>query len=99
MRTLYVTYPGDANTRFDRKYYVAAHLPLVLESWSKYGLETVAAFFPDGTGEGTIAICVCTFRDEGAIRASFAAPEASEIMADIAHFTDAKPSQSLGTPL
>ena len=99
MQTLYVTYPGDANTRFDRQYYVERHLPLVLESWRKYGLMTVAAFFPEGAGEGTIAICVCAFRDEESIRASFAAPETGEVMEDISRFTDAKPSQSLGIAL
>ena len=99
MQVLYVTYPGDANTRFDRKYYVDKHLPLVLESWRKYGLEAVAAFFPEGAGAGTIAICVCTFRDEQAIRVSFDAPEAREVMADIPRFTDGKPSQNLGKPL
>ena len=99
METLYVTYPGDANTRFNRSYYVRTHLPLVLESWRKYGLETVAAFFPEGSGEGTIAICVCNFRDEQSIRESFAGSEALEVMADIPNFTDAKPSQSLSSPL
>ena len=99
MQTLYVTYPGDANTRFDRSYYVGTHLPLVLESWRKYGLETVAAFFPEGSGAGTIAICVCSFRVERGIRDSFAGPEAREVMADISNFTDAKPSQSLSSPL
>ncbi len=99
MQTLYVSYPGDTNTRFDRKYYVDAHLPLVLKSWRKYGLETVAAFFPEGAGEGTVAICVCTFRNEEGVRASFAAPEAREVMADIPHFTEAKPNQFLATLL
>ena len=99
MQELYVTYPGDASTRFDRQYYVEKHLPLVLKSWRKYGLMTVAAFFPEGTGEGTIAICVCAFRDEGGVRASLTAPEAREVMEDVPRFTDAKPSQSLGIAL
>ena len=99
MQTLYVTYPGDANTRFDRSYYVSTHLPLVLESWRKYGLETVAAFFPEGSGAGTIAICVCSFRGEQGIRDSFAGPEAREVMAYIPNFSDALPSQSLSSPL
>ncbi len=30
MTIVYVTYAGDAATRFDREYYVAHHLPLVL---------------------------------------------------------------------
>lgn len=99
MQTLYVTYPGKADTRFDRKYYVETHLPLVLESWRKYGLETAAAFFPEGGGEGMIALCVCVFLEEQGIRTAFAAPEAGTVMADIVQFTDAKPGQYLGTPL
>ena len=99
MQMLYVTYPGDASTRFDRQYYVERHLPLVVKSWRQYGLMTVAAFFPEGAGEGTIAICVCTFQDEEGIRTSFAAPEAREVMEDVSRFTDAKPSQSLGVAL
>ena len=99
MPILYVTYPGDVGARFDREYYVKTHLPLVMESWRKYGLETVAAFFPEGSGEGTIAICACSFRDETAIRESFAAPEACKVMDDIAHFTNAIPSQNLLTSL
>ena len=99
MQTLYVTYPGDASTRFNRQYYVEKHLPLVLRSWRKYGLMTVAAFFPEGAGEGTIAICVCSFQDEDGIRAAFAAPEAREVMGDISRFTEAKPGQSLGIAL
>ena len=35
MTTMYVTYPGDAGTRFDRDYYVRHHLPLVIECWSR----------------------------------------------------------------
>lgn len=32
MTTMYVIYPGDAATRFDRVYYVRAHLPLVMQA-------------------------------------------------------------------
>lgn len=99
MTTLLVSYPGDAHTRFDRDYYVSTHLPLVMEAWKPYGLETLAAFFPAGDGAGTVAICVCGFRDERAIEDSIAAPQTQSVMADIAHFTDAKPSQSHSTPL
>ncbi len=99
VQELYGTCPENASTRIDRQYHVEKHLPLVLKSWRKYGLSTVAAFFPEGSGEGTIAICVCTFRNEEGVRASFTAPEAREVMVDIRAFTDAKPSQSLGSAL
>lgn len=94
MTTLYVTYPGDAGTRFDRDYYVAGHMPLVMACWEPYGLESCAAFFPPVDGAGTIAICECKFRDEAALKAALAAPETPRVMADLPKFTDAKPAQS-----
>ena len=99
MTTVFVTYPGNADMRFDRDHYVRVHLPLVMETWSRYGLESVAAFFPAGNGAGTIAICTCSFRDEAAVHAAFRSPEAERVMADIPSFTDSKPLQSLAAPL
>ena len=99
MTTLFVTYPGDARTRFDREYYVSKHLPLVQEAWGPHGLETIAAFFPSGEGAGTVAVCVCGFRDEAALQAALGSPQTPRVMADVAHFTDAKPSQSRAVPL
>ena len=99
MTRIYVTYPGDAGTRFDRDYYVGKHLPLVLEAWRPYGLETVAAFFPAGDGAGTICICECVFRDDAAVRAAFASPQTGPVMADVKHFTDATPAQLRAAPL
>ncbi len=99
MTRVFVTYPGDAGTRFDRDYYVHRHLPLVLEAWRPYGLETVAAFFPCGDGAGTICICECVFRDDAAVKASVAAPHTGLVMADVKNFTDAIPSQLQATPL
>ena len=99
MKTVFVTYPGDSTTRFDRQYYVEKHLPLVTEAWGPYGMQSIAAFFPNGTGEGTIAVCVCVFRDDEAISASLRAPETKAVMADVSQFTDAKPTQLQAAPL
>lgn len=99
MTTLFVTYPGDAGTRFDRDYYVATHLPLVRDAWGPYGLETAEALFPPGEGAETIAVCVCQFRDEAAVDAALAAPQTAGVMADVRHFTDATPSQRRAAPL
>ena len=95
MTILYVTYPGDATTRFDRDYYVRQHLPLVMRCWGPLGLEGCAAFWPAEDGGGTIAIAECRFRDEAAMRAALASPETPHVMADVIRFTDAKPAQSL----
>lgn len=91
---LYVTYEGTPETRFDRAYYVEHHLPLVMQSWERYGLEGVAAFFPATERSGTIAICECRFRDEDAIAAAFGSPETPTVMADVPRFTDAVPSRA-----
>lgn len=90
---IYVTYPGDADSRFDRDYYVHKHLPLVMKAWQAYGLESVAAFFPAVKQLGTIAICECRFHDEAAVHDAFASPEAAAVMADVAHFTDIEPQR------
>ena len=93
MITVFVTYPGTASTRFDREYYVEKHLPLVGRVWGPLGLESSAAFFPSGDGSGTIAVCVCQFRNELALRASLEDPATKSVMDDVQHFTDAKPVQ------
>ncbi len=93
MATVFVTYPGTSSTRFDRKYYVEQHLPLVTRVWQPHGLESIAAFFPSGDGHGTIAVCVCKFRDELALSASLQDPHTKSVMDDVTHFTDAKPVQ------
>ena len=95
MTTMYVTYAGDAATRFDREYYVRHHLPLVAACWTPLGLQSCAAFWPADDGAGTIAIAECRFRDEAALRAALASPETPRVMADVARFTDAQPAQSL----
>ncbi|HVJ34090.1 MAG TPA: EthD family reductase [Terriglobia bacterium] len=97
--TVYVTYEGSSDSRFDRRYYVEHHLPLVMEAWQRHGLESVAAFFPSPTQVGTIAICECRFRDETAIAAAFSSPETTDVMADVAKFTDLAPIRFRAVPL
>lgn len=99
MTTMIVTYPGDAGTRFDRDYYVRTHLPLVMEAWGRYGLEGAEAFFPPDGGTSTIAVCICRFRDEAALRAALASPQSGPVMEDVVRFTDAAPSQGRVVPV
>ena len=93
MTTVFVTYPGLPTTRFDRKYYVEKHLPLVSRVWGPLGLQSIGAFFPNDDSSGTIAICICEFRDELALSASLHDPGTKSVMDDVQHFTDAKPIQ------
>ena len=99
MTTVFVTYPGDASTPFDRDYYTRVHVPLVMEAWGLHGLRSCAAFFPVKEGGGTIAVAVCEFRDEAALQAALASPDTPRVMADVATFTTAKPSQRRAVPV
>lgn len=90
---VYVSYQGTPETRFDRDYYVKHHIPLVIRSWQPHGLESAAAFFPALDEAGTIAICELRFRDADALAAAMAAPETQAVMADVAHFTEIKPTR------
>jgi uncharacterized protein (TIGR02118 family) len=97
--TVYVTYAGSAQARFDRTWYVERHLPLVMASWSQYGLEGVTAFFPASQQAGTLAICECRFRDQAAFDAAFNSPQTPAVMADVARFTDITPQRARAVAL
>ena len=99
MTTVYITYPATTSTRFERDYYSKEHLPLVKRHWAKYGLRDLEVLYPEHADSAILAICVCTFRDDAAVTASFASPEAVEVMQDIGKFTDATPLQSRAVPL
>ena len=94
MTTVFVTYAGDASTRFDRDYYVRVHVPLVVEAWGPHGLRSCVAFFPADAGGPTIAAAICEFRDEAALQAALRSAATPRVMADVEQFTDAKPVQS-----
>ena len=99
MVIMYVTYAGDARTRFDRDHWLNVHFPLVRECWGPHGLVSVAGFFPSGDGAGLMAICPCVFRDEAAMKAALAAPESKRVMDDVKNVTDVEPKRSLAKPM
>ena len=99
MTTVVIAYAGNGSTRFDRTYYSAEHLPLVMSCWEQYGLRSVAAFYPEDDGRGTIAICLCVFSNEDAVKTSFASEGTRKVMDDIVNFTDATPFQWQTSPL
>ena len=99
MITMYVTYAGDAGTRFDRGHWIDVHLPLVRECWGPHGLVSVAGFFPEGDGGGLIAVAPCVFRDEAAMETALASQETKRVMADVKNVTDVSPQRARAVPL
>lgn len=88
MTTVIIAYRADASAKFDRAYYVEAHLPLVRDAYGPLGLESIDTFFPVEAGGGTIALAICQFRDDAAAKTAFGSPRASELKADLANFTN-----------
>ncbi len=99
MITMYVTYAGDADTKFDREHWINVHLPMVREAWKPHGLLSAGGFFPLGDGGGLIAICPCVFRDEAAMEAALASPATKRVMDDVQKVTAVVPARSRAVPL
>ncbi len=91
MTTFLVTYPTSAGARFDVGYYLSQHLPLVRESWARYGLTEAKALIPDETVAAYAAVAVLDFRDGAALDAALASPEAAAVFGDVANFTEIAP--------
>lgn len=96
---VYVAYQGRPQEHFDRDYYIKIHLPLAMKHWEKYGLLGLNAFYPADERNGTVALCECVFRDEAALEAAFASPEAAEVMADVSRFTAIAPRRARAVAL
>lgn len=99
MITVYVTYEGAPDARFDRDYWLNHHFPLVRRSWGPLGLEELWAFFPGQEDTKVVAIALCLFRDEASLLAAFAPSASREVMDDVKRFTDILPQQTRAEPL
>lgn len=88
-------YPADSGTKFDVEYYLQKHMPLVKERWASYGLKASQVLrgtsMADGSTPGYRMMAVLTFNSIENYKNAGKA-HGREIFADIANFTDAKPS-------
>ena len=96
--TVFVLYPYGA--KFDMKYYLEHHMPLVLEKWSPFGLQRYEVVnFTNGlqgldldqtkTPYGTVAI-LHWHDTEGMAQGVKSEPE-SKVFADVPNFSDKSP--------
>lgn len=105
MTSVFVLYPVEA--KFNMDYYVKTHMPMIesygiacsysmlsltlSRSWKKYGLISweVLSFGVDDTYQAGARI---EWESSEAVEAAASGPEATELMGDIVHYTDAKPT-------
>ena len=89
-----VLYPNGADTKFDVEYYATKHMPMVKQKCGPACRSIAVDYGIVGAEPGTKPAFICigylTFESSGAFGKAFG-PHATEIMADIPNFTNAKP--------
>ncbi len=94
-----VIYPAHDGARFDANYYRSTHIPLVMKV-----MKATSVILIEGVPMGTTAapyamIAHFQFASAEAIQAALANPAMAELRADVATFTDIKPTVMLGKSL
>jgi uncharacterized protein (TIGR02118 family) len=90
-----VMYPNAPQARFDHTYYRDKHMPMVQQKLGahlkSYSVDKGLAGAAPGEPAAYVAMCHMIFESVAAFQAGFG-PHAKEIMADVANYTDVKPT-------
>ena len=97
--SLNVIYPNHAGARFDIAYYRATHIPLAMKVMKADRVILIEGV-PMGSSAAPFAmIAHFQFASSEALQAGLANPAMAEVRADVATFTDIKPTVMLGKSL
>ena len=94
--SLNVHYPNQDGARFDTSYYRSSHIPLAMKV-----MKAASVLLIEGVPMGSAAapytmIAHFQFAASEALTAALANPAMAEVRADVARFTDIKPTVMLG---
>ena len=97
--SLNVLYPNQDGARFDTSYYRSTHIPLAMKV-----MKATTVILIEGVPMGSAAapyamIAHFQFASSEALTAALANPAMAEVRADVARFTDIKPTVMLGKSL
>jgi uncharacterized protein (TIGR02118 family) len=98
--SLNVIYPNHDGARFDASYYRSTHIPLAMKV-----MKAASVMLIEGVPMGSAAtapyamIAHFQFASAEAVKTALADPGMAEVRADIAKFTDIKPTVMLGKSL
>jgi uncharacterized protein (TIGR02118 family) len=97
--SLNVLYPNHDGARFDTSYYRSTHIPLAMKV-----MKAASVILIEGVPMGSAAapyamIAHFQFASSEALTAALANPAMAEVRADVARFTDIKPTVMLGKSL
>ena len=97
--SLNVIYPNHDGARFDTSYYRSTHIPLAMKVMKAARVILIEGV-PMGSAPAPYAmIAHFQFASSEALKAALANPAMAEVRADVATFTDIKPTVMLGKSL
>jgi uncharacterized protein (TIGR02118 family) len=94
--SLNVIYPNHSGARFDVAYYRAKHIPLAMTVMKADTVMLIEGVPTDAAAPPYAMIAHFEFASAEALKAALSRPEMAEVRADIATFTDIKPTIMLG---
>jgi uncharacterized protein (TIGR02118 family) len=94
-----VIYPNHDGARFDANYYRSSHIPLVMKVMKATSVLLIEGVPMGGSPAPYAMIAHFKFASSEAIQAALADPAMAELRADVAKFTDIKPTVMLGQSL
>ena len=97
--SLNVIYPKHEGAKFDTSYYKSTHIPMAMKVMKAVSV-TLIEGVPMGTTPAPYAmIAHFQFASAEAVQAALANPAMADLRADLAKFTDIKPTVMLGKSL
>ena len=97
--SLNVIYPNHDGARFDTTYYRSTHIPLAMKVMKADSVILIEGVPMDSSAAPYAMIAHFQFPSSEAIKAALANPAMAEVRADVAKFTDIKPTVMLGRSL
>jgi uncharacterized protein (TIGR02118 family) len=94
--SLNVIYPNRDGARFDTTYYRATHIPLAMKVMKADKVILIEGVPTEGAAPPYAMIAHFQFASPEALKADVANPAMAEVRADVAKFTDIKPTVMIG---
>jgi uncharacterized protein (TIGR02118 family) len=94
--SLNVIYPNHDGARFDISYYCDTHIPLVMEVMKADSVILIEGIPMGAAAAPYVMIAHFQFASAEALKAALDNPRRAEVQADVANFTDVKPTLMLG---
>jgi uncharacterized protein (TIGR02118 family) len=94
--SLNVIYPNHDGARFDISYYRDTHIPLVMEVMKADSVILIEGIPMGAAAAPYVMIAHFQFASAEALKAALDNPRRAEVQADVANFTDIKPTLMLG---